>query len=312
MRLFTYAIIFYMLAALLWWTFLLYSQNEKIHELKTELIAHNTNFNVLEIEKAYTKSKNMIIGEGIIFMLALVCGVLYLRKMYLQQLRDAVQNKNFLLSVTHELKSPLASIKLALETIFKRDLNHQRNQFIASAALSETNRLEKVIETILESTRLDYIQYRIDWKLVNIIQLQKTISKMHNNLEERLDFEIIGDNNRDFFVDHDGLITILNNLIENAGKYSSSTIYVQIALKTSELHIQVKDEGSGIPKEEKAHVFDRFYRIGNEEVRIAKGTGLGLHIVKRVIEANKGHIQIIDNDPKGTIFDFKIPIKLPA
>jgi len=103
---------------------------------------------------------------------------------------------------------------------------------------------------------------------------------------------------------------VIYNLIENAIKYSAADAEITVALTGDEknAYLSVKDTGIGIPGSEKSRIFERFYRIGTEETRKTKGTGLGLFIVKHVVEMHKGSIQVKNNSPKGSIFEVSIPV----
>ena len=104
--------------------------------------------------------------------------------------------------------------------------------------------------------------------------------------------------------------SVIYNLIENAIKYSAADAEITVALTGDEknAYLSVKDTGIGIPGTEKSRIFERFYRIGTEETRKTKGTGLGLFIVKHVVEMHKGSIQVKNNSPKGSIFEVSIPV----
>ena len=106
-----------------------------------------------------------------------------------------------------------------------------------------------------------------------------------------------------------GFTSVVINLIENAIKYSSAGGSVDISLQENgnDIILQVKDEGYGIPDSEKKKVFEKFYRVGNEDTRKTKGTGLGLFIVSRFVEIYKGKIDLLDNTPKGTVFSLSFP-----
>ena len=103
---------------------------------------------------------------------------------------------------------------------------------------------------------------------------------------------------------------LLNNLVDNAMKYAPKTspIHVALSLKHQVAKLKVADMGKGIPAEEKKKVFDKFYRMGNEQTRNAKGTGLGLYLVKRIAERHDGTVEITDNVPQGSIFTIRFPL----
>jgi len=110
-------------------------------------------------------------------------------------------------------------------------------------------------------------------------------------------------------LDEQGITSVVRNLIENAIKYSplSSLVEVNIQLKKNKLVYDVKDQGIGIDKREKEKIADKFYRVEAEKTRSYKGTGLGLYIVKEIVKMHEGTMQVIDNEPKGSVFRIIIP-----
>ncbi|MEM1323150.1 MAG: HAMP domain-containing sensor histidine kinase, partial [Bacteroidota bacterium] len=113
------------------------------------------------------------------------------------------------------------------------------------------------------------------------------------------------------FADKSGMTSVAQNLIENAIKYSNKPAQIDLHLVQQNGHINwaIADQGIGVSDQEKKRIFKRFYRVGNEDTRKTKGTGLGLYIVNEIIKAHQGSIQIVDNQPKGSIFKIKLPHK---
>src|SRR5699024_8124737 len=103
---------------------------------------------------------------------------------------------------------------------------------------------------------------------------------------------------------------VCSNLIENAQKYApdGTEVFIRLFKKENNAVLQIKDEGEGIPKEEKTKIFNRFYRIGNENTRKTKGTGLGLFLTKKILAQHKGNIVVKDNVPSGSIFEVTLPV----
>jgi signal transduction histidine kinase len=101
----------------------------------------------------------------------------------------------------------------------------------------------------------------------------------------------------------------VNNLLENAVKYtpSDSVIHVRLSSDQNQVVLQVIDNGKGVPDSEKRKIFSKFYRIGDEDTRATKGTGLGLYLTKRIVKQHKGHITVRDNQPRGAIFQITLP-----
>ncbi len=304
-----WVIILYMLAALCWWTYLLYNKNEIIFQQQEAIFylsdEQNQAFRA-EVKDTYERQKIMIISEGIVFTLALISGLFFLWVGYRKNLKNSENQNNFLLSVTHELKSPLASIKLAFETIKKRNLNFEQNSAISENGIYEVDRLHRQVENILSVNAIEqrYFVNHVETTVPELINLIQT-SRMYAPGESRVTYSILGEQSespKKIHIDMEGVQRIADNLINNALKYSQDEVACSFEIVEDSFIIRVKDTGEGIPKEERKHIFKRFYRIGNEETRSHKGTGLGLYIVKTITQKNKGDISISDNTPKGSIF----------
>lgn len=254
----------------------------------------------------------MVIGEGAVFLVILVIGSVKTHRSFRKEMLLARQQKNFLLSVTHEFKSPLASIKLYLQTLLKHDLDkHQTESFITSA-ISDTDRLNNLVENALLANVIDHKGYAFHMEEVNLTALVRLIvqrfqqypgfrNKIETNLQEGIYV----------YADKTAFSLMLNNLLENASKYSAegSTVSIQLQITDRMIRLAIADEGIGIPHREKRKVFQKFYRIGKEETRNTKGTGLGLFIVKHIVDRHKGKISIVDNSPAGSVFVISFPVE---
>lgn len=301
-----------MVAALAWWTLLLYNKNEELYKYQRAFIQQDVIDNLPDlatIHAKYDRQKIMILGEGFVFAVLLIIGILIINRAAKREFQIASMKNNFLLSVTHELKSPLASIKMILETLLNKPmLDSDKRNNISSNALKETNRLESMINKLLLSTKIeDHYQYNYE---------EIDIKSFLSNVISRYGYQ--GESHRIQLDCHDGISaeldkeaiqSVITNLVENAIKYSAKedSITIRVETKNKELIIDCIDQGSGIPDVEKKEVLNKFYRIGNEEFRTTDGSGLGLFIVKKIIDAHKGSFDILDNKPKGTIMRIHLP-----
>lgn len=277
-----YALITYALAELIWWGYMLVkSQPGRI---------------------------GMIMGEGLVFVLVFGAGAIYLHKSFKREKKLQEQKKNFLLSVTHELKSPLASIKLMLQTIQKRDLNKTQILDFIDKALLDIERLDDMVENMLLASKIENSSYTFPKAhfslsvLVDSIVNRLQITKCDGN-QQIINAEI--EPKIEFDGDKFALTSVVTNLIENAIKYSKpcETVDVKLFSKDNKIYLQVADHGIGIADEEKPRIFERFYRVGSEDTRNTKGTGLGLYIVKQVLDKHEASIRVKDNRPAGSIFE---------
>lgn len=323
LRVLTYVVIAYMLLAFSWWTVLLFQKNQDAYLAKVEyfelISAAKKETNSVtefqqtptfqELTKRYKRQEYMILGEAVVFVISLVIGVWLINRGYNRAILAEEQNRNFLLSITHELKSPIASIRLTLETFLKRTLGKTQQDQLSTNALQETERLNTLVNDLLLAAKLEeaYQPVREDINLSDLIDemIAKVAQKYPN---ASIAFE---ESNAPVHIEADrpGMTAVIINLLENAVKYSFENPILKVNLQSSfsEIVLSVADQGLGIPNKEKKKVFERFYRIGNEDTRKTKGTGLGLYIVNEIVLAHEGTIQILDNQPQGTVFKINLP-----
>lgn len=246
----------------------------------------------------------MIIGEGMVFFLILIVGIWKLRASIKKELRLSRNQNNFLLSVTHELKTPIASTKLYLQTLQKHAVDVEKREELLSKALQENERLERMIDNILNATRLESRKLILHKESVDLSAFVRSIAERYGrhtptarfetNIEEAITADI------DPFI----IETILNNLIENAIKYAGNEGPIAISLvRDANIRISVSDQGPGIPVAHQKSIFKKFFRIGNEDTRTQKGSGLGLFIAAEFSRLHKGEIKYHDNAPRGAIFE---------
>ncbi|MBC7745750.1 MAG: GHKL domain-containing protein [Flavobacterium sp.] len=256
--------------------------------------------------KAEPQRMAMILGEAAVFLMIFLVGAYKLHQSLNKERKLHTQQKNFLLSVTHELKSPLASIKLYLQTILKRNLEvHQQQSFIQNS-LKDIERLDDLVENMLLATKIDNKSYSFPKEILNFSDLVEKIT-------ERLQVHvcntqvIVAEVQKDLSLTGDkfALSSVITNLIENAIKYSPSCSEIKVKLDSynGQIHLEVADKGIGISDLEKSRIFEKFYRVGSEDTRKTKGTGLGLFIVKQVLDKHQAQIKVKNNQPSGTVFE---------
>lgn len=260
-----------------------------------------------ENQKEIIRKKNaMIIGEGIVFLLLLLFGFLQIRRAILREFELAKMEKTFLLSVTHELKTPIAAIKLFMETMKSRKLTSEQTTDIVQQTLLEAQRLQTLSENILLVTRLDQKNSSALNERIDINQLVTSEALRLKNYGGKGERKIVLDlGEKTFCYGEPELIrALVNNLLENALKYSPlmGAVSVSVASEKKELILTVADEGIGIPEEERERIFEKFYRVGNEETRKHKGTGLGLYLAKSIVRLHGGSITVQENIPQGSQF----------
>jgi len=249
----------------------------------------------------------MVMGEGSVFLFLLCIGAYFLHQSIKKEERLREQQQNFLLSVTHELKSPLAAIKLSIQTIVKRDLDKARQTSLLSNSLKDIERLDDLVENMLLATKIENRSYSFPKEEFDFSELVTKITdrlQVHSCGCEQMITPVIKPGIK-VMGDQFALSSVVTNLVENAVKYSGPCADVSVELTQKDGHpfLRVSDKGPGIPDGEKMLIFDKFYRVGDENVRKSKGTGLGLFIVKEVLQSHDADISVRDNVPQGAIFE---------
>jgi signal transduction histidine kinase len=275
-----YSLSIYVLAQLLWWASL-----------------------VIAVQPS---KKGMIMGEGAVFLLIFITSAYYLQKTIKKERNLHEQQRNFLLSVTHELKSPLASIKLYLQTILKRDLEKEKRDSFLKNSLKDIERLDDLVENMLIATRIENRSYSFPKEHFNFSEVVGKVAERlqgHTCSSQTIRCKL----DQDIYLTGDkfALSLVVSNLIENAVKYSPpcEEIRVELQQKSNIISFSVTDKGIGIKDDEKLRIFNKFYRVGSEDTRKTKGTGLGLYIVKQVLDIHHALIKVKNNRPAGSIFE---------
>lgn len=221
--------------------------------------------------------------------------------------------KEFVANVSHELKTPITTIKSYTETLMDNDIEKELAHKFLSVIDSESDRMARLVRDLLQLSNIDY--KKTNWKKSEI-----SISKMLRDIIQKLDLLIkekehtvelnITENLPNILADKDGMEQVILNVISNAIKYTENKGQIQIAATNTDtdLIIKVKDNGIGIPKEDQIRIFERFYRVEKGRSREMGGTGLGLSIAKEIIEAHNGQINLESSPQEGTEITIKLPL----
>ncbi len=309
-------LLIYIVAALVWWFVSLERQSQEMYNYQLNHL--NTTISqskdpvqyqkeLMLIKEGYHSNTIKFIGEGIVFLGLILLGATFVFRSMKRQRELHEQQQNFMMAVTHELKTPIATSKLNLETLLKhyQQLDEQKQKRIINTALDETKRLDFLTNNILVSSQLEGKWYKINAEELDFSNLLKDrVSEFKNRFPHRT---IYSDIQNGIDIEGDPLLLqiLANNLIENALKYSEKEEPVTVKLYKSDeffVTMQVSDEGPGIPETERKKVFSKFYRIGNEATRKKKGTGLGLYLCKKIAKDHNADISMTNNIPKGSTF----------
>ena len=250
----------------------------------------------------------MVVGEGTVFLLLLIFGLYKIKQAYEKEEALSNQQKNFFLSISHELKTPIAATKLQLQTLQKHKLDEEKQNELISNALIETERLNTLIDNVLLAGRLDSEEFFFKKEKANISEvIESTLNRYYKS--EILKNELVFNIEKNLFCEIDKMAfpSIIINIIDNAIKYSFGHKHIQVKLNTtgSRINFSVSDLGCGISEDDKKKIFKKFYRSGNEETRATKGTGLGLYIVNYLVLKHNASLTVRNNIPKGSIFEIK-------
>jgi len=292
-----YVLAIYVLLQLLWWGY-------QLVELNARIIMQQESS--LQAQYQLLRSKVwMVAGEGIVFFVLLAAGFRFIKRTVSRELAMARKEKNFLLSVTHELKTPIAAVKLFLETLQSRNLNEEKRMELLQQSVQETKRLQSLTENILMAARLDGRKEAITSSVVHLTNLVHQEVRRFEKLGGS-SIECITDKDIEVKGDEQMLSVLISNLIDNALKYGSNKpIHVQLSQSASHISLTVADNGPGIPLGEEKRIFEKFYRIGNEETRSSKGTGLGLFIVEAVAKMHGADVSAANRPEGGASFSVK-------
>ena len=300
-------LLIYIIAALCWWFIALNHQNGEMTRLSLSDIPKDlTNYN-LKVEKIVEKKKRkttQYIGEGITFLVVILVSAGFIYRATRRQIKFADSQQNFMMAVTHELKTPIAITQLNLETIKKRNLSKEQQEKIINDSLKEVARLNNLCNNSLWAAQLDAGSYREKKERINLSQIIKeaglNYQKNYTNTEINSNIE------EDIYIEGDILMIeiLINNLIENAIKYSpkNSQIIIHLQKEKKKIVLNVTDFGVAISDDEKNKVFEKFYRSNHAKVKNISGSGLGLFLCKKIMQKHQGDIKVLNNQPNGSVF----------
>jgi len=305
-------LLIYIIAALAWWFISLEKQNNRIAQLQYQTINPDKNSlsvlqygdKVFAIDNETKRNTGKYIAEGITFLILILIGAVFVYRSISRQLKIQQQQQNFMMAITHELKTPISVARLNLETLQKYNLDEEKKQKIIRTTLDETSRLDFLTNNILVAAQLENSNFKAEKEELDLTALLKDcIRQFSNRFPERI---FVEDIEYDTDIKGDSLLLqmLINNLLENATKYSPRESPISTILKRTKvgIELQIKDQGIGIEETEKAKIFNKFYRIGSEATRKTKGTGLGLYLCRKIARDHNGDITMTKNEPQGSIF----------
>lgn len=264
-------------------------------------------------DQAYAPLHWTLLSIGATFILLLLAGTIIYLVLSIKAINLTRRQSNFLDSVTHELKSPLASMKLCLQTLCRRQVSDEARSEFLRIMLDDIQRLDHLTDQLLDAGKLDAARRPSDVEEVALADLltdcAEGICRRYRLPPETVVLDLEPCSVRAVPIDLD---VIFRNLLDNGVKYAGEEPRVEVTLRpVPERHITVHiaDNGRGIPPQLRRAIFGRFVRLGNELQREKPGTGLGLYIVRTLVKRLRGRIRVRSREPEpGTIFEVQLPV----
>ena len=306
---FVYNLIIFILAQLVWLAVLLlwiywYVKNNLIFEQVGENISPQI---VYDAPSVFPFVGGIVLLTGLSVSLVLI-----FRHLNIQIKINALYD-NFIANVTHELKSPLSSIQLYLETLNSRDVPEDKRKEFYGLMIRDSERLKDLVNSILEIAAMDTKKIQRNFEIYKADEIIKKIvlesAEQFQVPENSIKFS--GDAGCDIRIDINSIKTVFDNLIDNSIKYSLSELQIEIKFKRyfKKIEIEFADNGIGIVHDEIKKIFQKFHRIYDKDIPNVKGTGLGLYVVKEIIKTHKGKVSA-SSEGKGMGSKFKIELPI--
>jgi two-component system, OmpR family, sensor histidine kinase SenX3 len=260
----------------------------------------------------------ILIFLSVLMVMLIISGVVVNTSFLVREIRRNAQHDAFINAVTHELKTPVASIRLYLETLLTRSVDDQKRKEFYQIMLADSDRLNSTIEQVLRTGRVGHVNRTLNRAALDLGQVVENclerVRKTHDIGVEAIEFKpgppatVMGD--------PDEVTAAVSNLIDNAVKYSGPEVKVRVETENLEgkfACVRVTDSGAGIPKAELKQIFKRFYRVPGPLATRVKGTGLGLYIVRSVAKRHGGRAWAESEGPgHGSTFVLQLPLMKPS
>ena len=257
---------------------------------------------------------------GIIFFGLIIAGIVVYTVFLVREIHKNEQQDSFLNAVTHELKTPIASLRLYLETLQSRQLNEAQHQDFYRIMLEDTDRLLGTVEQILKAGEARHASSKKNWEKVDfssIVTETVELTRLRHHLPAEV-LQLAGSADEKIYLrgNPQELRTAVFNLVENAVKYSGEKKEIEVDLQTPDIDtilLRVRDKGVGIPHPELKRIFKRFYRVASSATGRVKGTGLGLFIVRSIARRHGGDaFAESEGTGRGSTFTLRLPRVYPV
>lgn len=254
------------------------------------------------------------LSSSLLFMAIIIVCFVYAIKVIIRQKKISEVKNDFINNMTHEFKTPISTVSLAIEALQDPDLLGQKSLRTRYLGIikDENARLGQQVEQVLQAAALDKKDFKLEVEPINLVDAVEEAKKHFELLVEKRGGAIETDYQVQTGIleaDPFHLNNILNNLLDNANKYSgdSPSIRVSVRERNDRFTLAIQDAGIGMSKEAQKRIFDKFYRVPTGNIHDVKGFGLGLSYVKTMVEAHKGSIQVESEPGQGSIFTINLP-----
>jgi signal transduction histidine kinase len=254
---------------------------------------------------------------GIIFFVVIIAGLVLNTTFLVREIRRNEQHDAFINAVTHELKTPLASIRLYLETLQTREVDEARRRHFYGIMLEDSNRLLQTVEQVLRAGRTGDRRRQINKSVIDLGELveesvQLTRTRYNLTTDALRYLNSLPDNKPALVLgDAEELRAAVSNLLDNAVKYSDREVSITAeisAMDEKRVSVRISDQGIGIPRAQLKRIFKRFYRAPGHFMKRFKGTGLGLFIVRSIVKKHGGHVFAeSEGEGRGSTFTMQLP-----
>jgi len=254
-------------------------------------------------------------GASVLVLVFLLCGIALTIRATDREARLAQAKSNFVANVSHELKTPLSLLSLFSEILeLGRVKTEEKKIEYYRIIRHESRRLNKMIDNILDFSKIEAGRKTYNFAAGDMAEVIENVLSSYRYQIINSGFNVQTNIKPDLppvLIDRDAMAQAISNLLDNAIKYSGEVKQLSITTETvrSDLSIEIADHGIGIPRAEQAKIFEKFYRVGNGLVHDVKGSGLGLSLVKHIIEAHKGTISVESDVGKGSRFTILLPLE---